>query len=401
MFDAAVEGMGPYANYAYFFVGTSYVTYDWTGGVDGSGRVADFGPRPLSEWNLPPPFISGITAAINGAGKFAGKAYFIRDAQYVEYDWATNTTTGPFPLSAWPLPFPFRSGVDDAWSGDGSRAGYGYFLKDDKYLRYRWATPTGGAGSVSAGYPKPFAERRVAGINGFVDAAVNGRQRYQGKAYFFQGDNYSRLSWDTLFGDAPLLPVARNWPGLAELAAVEPARRLSLQWIDIALAKLRVLGNGYPSTDAVVNAALSTHFQIRNRANATTYLPTIRFRFEEIRNRLLRLEDVLRFRTPDEAATDGAGPDAMAYAFAGETVNVTQSLLTLNNGTVTGPRYRAAMITHETGHWVGMVTDHAYEWQLEYNSLPVAKAVENTSSYVFFAQHLESSRDTRGEPNTI
>lgn len=200
------------------------------------------------------------------------------------------------------------------------------------------------------------------------------------------------------------LPVARNWPGLAELAAVEPARRLALQWIDIARARLRTLGNTYPGIDPVFNAALRIHFHIDTAAEAASYLPTVRFRFDEIRDRLLRLEDVLRFRTPAEALADGVHDDDMAYTFAGDTINVTENYLTLHprhGSIVTGPRYRAAMIVHENGHWVGLA-DHAYEHDTaKYDTLPVDKAVENTSSYVFFAQHLESLRDTRDDPDPV
>ncbi|MDQ4032997.1 MAG: hypothetical protein M3332_12315 [Actinomycetota bacterium] len=396
MFDAALEGVGPYAKYAYFFVGQSYLAYDWTAGADRGGRAVDHGPRPMSEWDLPAPFNSGVTGALNGAGPYAGKAYFFRDAQYVEYDWGTGHGAGPYPMSAWPLPAAYLAGFDDAWSGEGSRAAYGYFLRELDYVRYRWSSNT-----LSAGYPKPFAERRVQGIVGGVDGCVNGRERYQGKAYFFLGDHYSRLSWDSLFGDSSLLAVARNWPGLAELAAVEPARRLAIGWIGIALARLAALGNTWPALDPVLGDALRTHFHITNSATAAQHLPTVRFRMQELRDRLLRLEEVLRFRTSEEAVADGSKPEYPGYTASDRSlINITQHYLTNDSFIVHGPRYKAAMIQHESGHQIGMMVDHAYEHEYaKYAALTVQQAVENTSSYLMFVQHMESLRDIRFDQN--
>jgi hypothetical protein len=50
-----------------------------------------------------------------------------------------------------------------------------------------------------------------------IDAAINGEGKYGGKAYFFRGDQYLRYDWnsDSMDSGYPL-PIAGNWPGLAE-----------------------------------------------------------------------------------------------------------------------------------------------------------------------------------------
>jgi hypothetical protein len=101
--DAALNGFFDYAGKAYFFKDSHYVRYDW------AQDKIDLGPKHLSAWNLPRDFCTGIDAAINapanyvGAGNYYGKVWFFKGAEYVRYDWASNTIDVRAPLSRWGL----------------------------------------------------------------------------------------------------------------------------------------------------------------------------------------------------------------------------------------------------------------------------------------------------------
>jgi Hemopexin len=95
-----------------------------------------------------------IDAGLNGQQQFAGKAYFFRGDEYVRYDWAQDKVDDgyPQPLSAWHLPGGFASGIDTALNGERQFEGKAYFFRGDQYVRYDWAQD-----KVDDGYPKPIA----------------------------------------------------------------------------------------------------------------------------------------------------------------------------------------------------------------------------------------------------
>ncbi|MGH6921159.1 MAG: hemopexin repeat-containing protein, partial [Geminicoccaceae bacterium] len=71
--DAALEGRREYAGNAYLFRGGQYTRFVWK--LDRE----DFGyPISLSGWGLPTAFQSGVDAAINGQGAYADYAYFFK-----------------------------------------------------------------------------------------------------------------------------------------------------------------------------------------------------------------------------------------------------------------------------------------------------------------------------------
>ncbi|MET7621880.1 hemopexin repeat-containing protein [Streptomyces sp. NPDC005408] len=183
IFDTAVNGRAAFAGKVYFFKDDKYVRYDW--GQD----MADSGPSPIGLWNVPAPFLTGVDAAVNGAMQYQGKVYFFRGNQYVGYDWATGAVTGPSPLTAWNLPPAFASGIDSALTGQGSYAGKAYFFKGNQYITYDWAT-----GAISG--PAPLSQWNLTGafLKG-VHSSVNGEGPYTGSAYFFRGPHYARYYW--------------------------------------------------------------------------------------------------------------------------------------------------------------------------------------------------------------
>ncbi|KAB1144992.1 hypothetical protein F7R91_20160 [Streptomyces luteolifulvus] len=201
IFDTALNGRGAYAGKAYFFRDDRYVRYDWA--LD----RADYGPFYVSGWNLPGAFTTGVDAALNGGAQHQGKAYFFRGDKYVTYDWNTNQGSDPGPLSQWNLPPSFASGIDTAIDGQGAYAGKAYFFKDDQYVTYDWATGQTEGPSPQSPWSLPGTFRRG------VHAALNGEGAHQGKAYFFRGPQYVRRYWSTGAVQGPIHISAWNLRG--------------------------------------------------------------------------------------------------------------------------------------------------------------------------------------------
>jgi hypothetical protein len=63
--------------------------------------------------------LKSIDAVLEGQGKYAGKAYFFKDAQYVRYDWGADRPDSNYPgaIALWNLPANFASGIDAALNG--------------------------------------------------------------------------------------------------------------------------------------------------------------------------------------------------------------------------------------------------------------------------------------------
>ena len=201
---------------AYFFNGGLYVRYD-----SETDRVDEGFPLPI-DGNWPGFGDAGFDTGIDGAVNWGnGKAYFFRRDRYLRYDIAADRADDGFPLPIagnWPgfEGTGFDGGVDDGVNWGNGKA---YFFRGDRYLRYDVATDT-----VDDGFPLPtagswagFAE---AGFATGIDAAVNWGN---GKAYFFRGDEYLRydIAGDAVDDGYPL-PVAGNWPGLAEAGVAAP-----------------------------------------------------------------------------------------------------------------------------------------------------------------------------------
>jgi GMP synthase-like glutamine amidotransferase len=148
--DAATNGLGPLEDALYLFQGDRYVRYRFT-----SNRVDDGPNHTATAWKLPPRFAGGIDAALLGQDKFAGNTYFFRGPDYARYSWAEDKVDLVATLAAWKLPPPFDAGVDAACNGAGEFAGKAYFFKDDRYVRYDWAadTPDFGPAAIADAWP--------------------------------------------------------------------------------------------------------------------------------------------------------------------------------------------------------------------------------------------------------
>jgi hypothetical protein len=157
-------------------------------------------------------FAAGFDAAIKWPN---GKLYFFRDDSYLAYDIAADAVDSGYPRTIaadWPgmSNAGFAAGIHAAlpwWNGKA------YFFKGDQYVRYDIS-----ANSVDAGYPKPIAGNwpgmSEAGFGEGIDAAVNW---WNGKVFFFKGDQYVRydISADTVDAGYPK-PIAGSWPGMSE-----------------------------------------------------------------------------------------------------------------------------------------------------------------------------------------
>jgi hypothetical protein len=201
---------------AYFFNADLYVRYD----VD-ADRADEGYPLPIAE-QWPGLADAGFAAAVDAAvGWGNGKAYLFRRDQYLRYDVATARVDDGFPLpiaGLWPgfEEAGFAQGIDDAVNWGNGKA---YFFRGERYLRYDIA-----ADAIDPGLPLPIAGNwpglAEAGFGSGIDAVENWGT---GKAYFFRGDAYLRydMAADGVDPGYPLA-VAGNWPGLAEAGAAAP-----------------------------------------------------------------------------------------------------------------------------------------------------------------------------------
>ncbi len=419
--EAALGGAN--GSEAYFFLADHWVAFNWA-----NDRVVD-GVRPVTEWGLPPAIAPpgpgpGLDSALRGKGPYAGKAYFFRGAAYARYDWASTTMETPVPpsLGAWSLPGAFAGGVSASYNGRFSREPYCYFCRGSEYVRYIWAEDR-----VDNGYPKPIGTLMgmPAEFAAGLDAAVDGDGPYQQYGYFFKQDRYLRFDWAPGGGephvDGAPTPIHPAWPGLAELLLAGKAKAQCLVWLHAARAQLFAYiaflgGAPFPFNQGVMEAALATHFHLAAAAapaDKIAVLTQIVSGYNSSEAVLGQSGTLFRYRTDAEAAADGDPDVNAAYVFAGK-VNFTRNFIPR------GPMNRAASVLHESVHvWdpqSGLPTTHIPEWYVtdaaaaalglspaapipelatRYDLMTTADALHNPSAYAAFAQHVALGSDTR------
>jgi Hemopexin len=205
--QAGVNGRGPFAGTTYFFDDGFYSGYTWA-----TLQVAPGYPRRVAG-NWPGLPWTSIDAAVNGVGTFRGKAFFFKGNQYVRYDWVKNRVDPgyPLPISLWGLTGAFANGVDAAVEGMGTFAHYTYFFKGSQYVRYNWNTQ-------QTSSPLPIT---LWGLTGDfakgVDLAVEGGPGFRGKTYFFKGNKYVRYDWASNSIDQDPVLITLAWTGLGSL----------------------------------------------------------------------------------------------------------------------------------------------------------------------------------------
>lgn len=385
---AACNGFGEQSDSAYFFNGEHYVRYDWK-----KDHAADGYPQSSTLWRLPPPFRSGVDAAIEGREAYVGNTYFFKDGSYVRYSWARDAVdVGPRSASAWGLTGDAAT-FDTVLNGRGKYARYAYFIKGSTYLTYDWQSDRlDPAPRALAAWklPAEFADG--------VDAAVSGVGPYDTYSYFFKGKRYVRYAWDS-DTTSPPTDVVGTWWGVPELLMVGDARALALQWVSAARAALASYLGAGGRGPALTGSALETHFKLttdRLTESRVFYARTISDTYDRVVSALTATPSPFRARNDGEARRDGGvaadgRPHPMYTVFA-QHVNATRTFTTF------GPRCRAAMVLHEPVHYVDQRADTAndiYEHNPRYASMTIDQAVHNPSSYVCFAQHLFYGSDER------
>ena len=185
-------------------------TFGWSVVTWGPGLFDTGRPRAISTWGWPDGFgSSGIDAALSSGGVAEStfgqlsKCYFFDGDEYVRVtrgDVGAGTVDPgyPKPISNWGWPGGFgrtdhaalSSGVVTEGAGFQPPSSKCYFFDGDQYIRVTRGDV--GAGTVDPGYPKPISNWGWPGgfgSNG-IDAAL-----YSGsKCYFFDGDQYIRVT---------------------------------------------------------------------------------------------------------------------------------------------------------------------------------------------------------------
>ena len=185
------------------------VRYDWDLDMVDSGPLGNF-------FKLPAPFDAGVDATFNGYGKekvpdYFGYTYFTKGDQYVRYNWDLDAVdVGPLPLSTWGFKGAFAQKIDAAVNGQGKYEGKLYLFRGDKYVRYDWALGKVDQEPMSTvdGWDLPPE------FQSGVDAVVNGEGKFLGKLYFIKGDKYVRFKWGPKYQqDGAVKTIAEGWDG--------------------------------------------------------------------------------------------------------------------------------------------------------------------------------------------
>jgi hypothetical protein len=170
--------------------------------------------RNFRDW--PSSFSLPIDAAISGEGPYKGKAFFFKGDQYIQYDWDSDQVDPGYPKKirgSWQgFPQEFTWRIDAAMNGKGVYRGKAFFFKGDRYIQYDWRNER-----VDPGFPKPIAgnwQGLPPEFTADIDAVIDGEGQYENKAYFFKGNRYVRYDWGRNLADRKYpKKISSSWWG--------------------------------------------------------------------------------------------------------------------------------------------------------------------------------------------
>lgn len=220
------------------------------------------------------------------------------------------------------------------------------------------------------------------------------------RLHYLGGDRI--LDWDRATGheriwdlDRPMMPSAQFQAMLAQDIAT------ALSWVVGAQAAIVAYQSGLLSGvhDAQwfdTDAALLTHFHAQNHPSGIdSALSTILTTYDLVQQRLTIGTGSIAQVSKPQAVTDLGGPAnyTRAYTVPNTYTRITPAYRpfdTIGNLGLdgAGDKLRAAILIHETVHFVGNNPDSAAEWEGGYNTLAPSLAVTNPSSYAAFAHHI-------------
>lgn len=432
---------------AYFFRGTHFLLFDWERlttdhtGATFKGRAVG-GPFPITDEWFPTigivlsGFASSFDAALSGdAGgdpRFRNKMYVFQGVEYARYDYTHAPVRLPDSsgaVSAWNLGPQFQSGIRGVLNGKLSRAGKAYFFKGPQYVRYSWAND-----GADPNYPKAIATLAdmPSSFASDIQATLDGDKDFTNFAYLFKDDQYIRYNWQSLRVDNGPHPIQENWPAVIELLFAGEAKVQAIAWVTQAANELQFyIGeteSGIPSPfDTVkMEAALQTHFHIPTSMASTVrigHMRTIKSQLDSSAAKLTTLHTILHFHDDGEVkAHDATYVEADGRPkFRAYTGHNDRMFITSKFPRGTGPLFRAAILVHESIHFVDAAADCMHdspEWYTSgkprltcdvggtpqeveyYDRLTVGAALHNPSSYAAFSQHIFYGQDKRfGEGN--
>jgi len=380
------------------------VEYDWDlDRATGTGQ-----PKRLSIFGFPAPFNSDLEGLLRGRAAFSAFLYLFKNGRYLRLQAATMTPDGPDAPTApaWGLPADWIS-FDAVLPGRGIKIDFCYFFRGAEYIRFDWTT-----NSVSPGYPKligpewhlapPFTDN--------IDGVIAGQGGFTTKGYLFKSlsqvvdDNgtvvpagsagskvvttpgYARYDFSaeanegTVTGPDKVVPP---WSGLLPLLDAGQAVDTALSWCNAALAALTA-----PATPLLTNG-LTHHFM--TSAPSPAQLTEITTRMTAVRDRIAQIPDRFQW-TP-------------GFTGVAQTVPGTLTEIGDNFSIIHGPNGRAAVLIHEAVHLVftpgGLIIDvpefsgatingtsFGVSGGMAYSAMTPAQAIANPSSYAAFAQEI-------------
>lgn len=215
------------------------------------------------------------------------------------------------------------------------------------------------------------------------------------------------LDWDPATGheriwdfDRPMMPASQ----FSAMLSVDSG--VAAQWVAAAEVALKAYQTGLASGvhDAswqATDAALSIHFHVHaHPAGVQTAVTEVQGHYASIFHRLIHDMSSITQVSKAQAMSEIHNKYVRGQTLAGTYTHLTPAYRpfdTIGQHSLdgAGPKLRAAILIHETAHFVGLNKDHAEEWNPNYATLPSEKAVKNPSSYAAFAHHVHTGVDLR------